>query len=55
MVVAWAGIMPKTFRNYNITFELSGFRDRAVHKEGHRMQEKKLSQTYKIALYIFLH
>lgn len=43
-----AGIISETFRNY-ITFELSDFRNTAV-KQRSRNEEKKLSQTYKIAL-----
>lgn len=48
-VMSLAGIISETFRNYNITFELSDFRDTAV-KRRRRNEEKKLSQTYKIAL-----
>lgn len=47
-VMSLAGIISETFRNY-ITFELSDFRNTAV-KQRSRNEEKKLSQTYKIAL-----
>lgn len=48
-MMSLAGIISETFRNYNITFELSDFRGTAM-KQRFRNEEKKLSQTYKIAL-----
>lgn len=55
------GIISETLRNCNITFELSGFKDIAVNKEGHRngreetlvsIQDYRLYFSTAIAVYI---
>lgn len=55
IMMSLTGIISEMFRNYDITFELSDFKDTTVNKQGHRNARKKLSQTYQIALYIFLY
>lgn len=41
MVISLSGITSKTFRNYNVTFEVSDCKDTAVNKQGYGSMREK--------------